>query len=220
LGDDQQFLAMAVSADGIKGILFAPDGKPQDQTISLENASERPILITQYLGEIEIQYRSAFEFLIYQLLQLPWMKLLLERVTQWRYSRRTLVRTDRIDVLRRFIEESIAKSDFAAGGPDVMDLMHGRSVWRFPRTDENLRYYDYLLESLADAGSLVKQGAHFRLAPKALATIAEYEEQNRRHNDSRRSQNAIVGLTFAIVIIGLAQVWLGIRELIGAETIF
>ena len=62
--------------------------------------------------------------------------------------------------------------------------------------------------SLDASGDLKKanDGANFSLEPKAIQTLVEFDADLQRHNDSRKQQHRMSGLTSALVFVGLVQV--------------
>lgn len=56
------------------------------------------------------------------------------------------------------------------------------------------------------SGDLIESNGAYRLTPRALTTIAEKEEDDRRHQDQVRQKKVLSALTAALVVVGLLQV--------------
>lgn len=70
-----------------------------------------------------------------------------------------------------------------------------------------MTYYTLLLGALQESGDVeaFDNGSNYGLKSKALNTIAAYGMEERRHNENRSIQVAIVGLTVILLIVGAAQ---------------
>jgi len=92
-----------------------------------------------------------------------------------------------------------------------MNQMYGRH-WRYHPENERLsRYYGILLDSLASSNDLRQDGISYQLAPQGPATLATYEEDNRKHRDQVRQQKLLGFLTLWLVIVGLLQAYLNLK---------
>ena len=61
------------------------------------------------------------------------------------------------------------------------------------------------LESLVSSGELKYENMGYVLTDKAISTLENYEEEERRHIATVKVQRALVWLTIMIVLIGLIQ---------------
>lgn len=62
-----------------------------------------------------------------------------------------------------------------------------------------------LLESLKASGELVSGQHGFKLAPQAFNTIADFEQEDRRHRDNYKTQRGILWLTIVLMFVGAIQ---------------
>ena len=54
---------------------------------------------------------------------------------------------------------------------------------------------------------MISRDRYYQVLPKALATLASYEENDQRHRDLVRQQRILGFLTFALVVVGLLQIF-------------
>jgi hypothetical protein len=209
LGDNRdplRFLVQRIDNAQLHGIWFidGPD-KREERSISIEDASQYDLSITQYFAELEIPYKNGAVLLLSNALQIPLVHLIATRFSTYLYGRKTLIRSDRMAVLKRIVEESINRDDFQVNSVTLLLLFHGDRAFLHPKRDTMLRYYDYIIESLTDARELVGPSQSKVVGPNALSSLARYEEENRRHEENVRQQRAIKWLTIVIAAAAITQ---------------
>ena len=107
--------------------------------------------------------------------------------------------------LRLILERTLANRDYQTSAVAFMTELYS-DRWVFhPDKDQHISYGRLLLDSLVESGDLKKVEVSYCLSPKALLTIASYEEEERKHRDSLRQQRALSWLTFALVTVGAIQ---------------
>lgn len=79
-----------------------------------------------------------------------------------------------------------------------------------PANNELESYYRFVLDALVDSGELQMNDLSYTLTPRAISTLAELEDNDRRHNDSVRLQRVLTWLTAALVVVGLLQAALSV----------
>ncbi len=85
--------------------------------------------------------------------------------------------------------------------------MHSNKWVYHPDKTLQIKYNELLLKSLADSGDLKidRSDFGFKLSPKALPTIADYENDMKKHQESMSQAKAMKWLTFALILVGLIQ---------------
>lgn len=207
-GDEKwPFLADSSDSNGLHGRWWSGAAYDLPGCLSFSSIGSRRIEITHYIGLYEFTHTSPVNFLASELLGVPWLSIAKDKVDQALFNKRRLVRADRINVLRITLEESIRRREFSISSSNLMSLLYSNRWIFHPDKDSLLRYCSFLLGSLASSGDLVDRQGSFTLAPKALVTISEYEEDHRRHRDQLIQQWILAGLTVALVVVGVAQVY-------------
>ncbi|NTA19837.1 hypothetical protein [Agrobacterium tumefaciens] len=77
-----------------------------------------------------------------------------------------------------------------------------------------MTYYALLLGALKESGDLeaFDNVSNYGLKPQALNTISAFGLEERRHNENRNIQIAIVALTVILLVVGAAQAVAAIWE--------
>ena len=84
-----------------------------------------------------------------------------------------------------------------------MSLMYGDRWARHPDNEQLHQYYVLVLDSLVESDDLNLEDNGYHLSPKALSTLAQFEEDNRKHRDLVIMQKILAALTFALVMVGM-----------------
>lgn len=167
------------------------------------------VQITHYIGPYEFRAASAVAFLAQELLGWPYVSIFKDKLDQFFYNRRKLVRKERIEVLRIVLEGTIKNRRFAISAVGLMSTLYSNRWVFHPEKDEYLNFCTFLLDSLVGSGDLARDPGSiaYKLAPQALTTLTEYEEDERKHRDNVLQQSALKWLTVALVLVGIAQVY-------------
>ncbi len=146
------------------------------------------------------------KFLRYRWSRWPWIRVKFDRFLQSRFNKKELPRQDRMKVLSYIMAETIKHRTFTTHPTSL--LTHFFSVrWvHRPDKDELMTYYTFLLDSLKVSEDLAEAEHNgYRLNPKALNTIAGFEQEERRHGDNFKIQSGIFWLTMVLMGVGLVQ---------------
>lgn len=177
----------------------------EERSIPISELPQYRLWIQHYFRGWTLHTRGVWPFIRNRVTHYPFLKVTLENMLQSRFNRKELTRRDRMKVLAHIMAETIKKRDFETGNTGL--LTHFYSVRWVHRPDkaELLNYYELLLESLQASGDLVKGQYGFKLNPQALNTIADFELEDRRHQDNFLTQRGIFWLTMVLIGIGLIQ---------------
>ncbi|WP_288960892.1 hypothetical protein [uncultured Sulfitobacter sp.] len=206
--DERVFLADSMLEQGVNGHWWSAEWR-YGYPASLPN-SNLPIMIlkiTHYYRELEVEYKGAMRFLLGRLLGWSWIYLMFSRLQRWLYNRKHLVRDAQYHLLRNIYDQTLRSGTYTTSAMDYMTERFGAGWVGHPSNQEIRVYYGLVLEALAEAGDLRRNGRRYSLSPQALSTLADYEQDNRRHFDAIRLQVILIILTFALVMVGLLQAW-------------
>lgn len=196
-----------VSADqhGLIYQLYGSDGK-QD-FISWQEALTAKIEFKHYLSYYEFSCESPTINLARTLLRTHRAHVAKEKVRQLLFNRKKLVRTDKIKILRHLLEMRISNINHSISSVTLLGELHGMRAHAHPSANKQLRYYQLVCESLSVSGDLIKNPSDltYTLSPKALGTLASYEEEEKKHRELTVLQIIMAILTFALVISGIAE---------------
>jgi len=199
-----RFISKNKGAGGVYGTLFDKEGGRQERFLTYADAVKFQLEIIDYYGELEFHYRSAAHFLLWRLLPLRPCLLMWERLAQWRARHRTLVRVQRIEILRILLDLDQEKG---ISVPTIAQILHGKRVWFHPRINASLKYYELVLESFVESGEAEKiDNYYYSASSKAVATLAEFELQEERHRHLLGQQRMMIVLTMVLAVSAAASV--------------
>jgi hypothetical protein len=205
----RSFLVKSLDEQRINGLWYpAGSDRPLKASFPKERVCDYDILITHYLAELEIKYTSAIIFLIHHHLRIGHFKLARERIARLMYSQRGLAREKCIEILRMLVEMVFKQGRTRISSWIILETLYGTRLVHHSDFLPLQRYYEFILGSLLASGELTKDNVFYQVAPKALATLAAFEEDDRRHRDQVRQQKVIGFLTLALVGVGLLQSYL------------
>ena len=162
---------------------------------------------THFLGPYEFKYGSPFKFIVHQWMRLPYISILRDRLEQFQFNRQNLVRLDRIATLRHVYEASLETPRREVSSVTLAASIYTNRLFFHPDKSRMLNHCRLLLDSLVASGDLAVAGVAYTLAPAALRTLSEHEEEERRHRDMLSQQRALKWFTFALIAVGILQVY-------------
>jgi hypothetical protein len=189
------------------------------ETLNLEIIFSNKITVAHFYKRHPRTYNSLFSLFFnymtkYTLIKVN-LNILWNYFIQSRFNRKELLVHKGMDLLRFMLENQLDQSTDSptcqtAGGISIFDLMtqlHSSRWLNHPNRNRKQCEIKLYLESLVDTGDLKTDtsGYHYLVTGKALQTIQQYEEEERRHNDSVKVQKGIFYLTFFIALAALIQ---------------
>jgi hypothetical protein len=184
------------------------DGESHSYEASLPNELlfSGQIYISRYIETYEFRHESMAGFLIQELLAWPILVKVTNRVRQNLFNKRKLVRQERIAVLKIILAATLSNRNFLIDPVSLASSIHSYRIFYHPQKDDLINYYNLLLKSFVETGDLLPhEGISYKLASKALATLADFETDDRKHHDQVKQQKLIVILTLALVVVGIIQ---------------
>lgn len=206
--DRQRFVVLSADGRATTGLWFNryhEDGA--EASVKHTALPDLDLNIIHYAHELEIEFTSALEFLAHQLFGIDGLKVLKERTAKRLFDRTPLIRAERIRILKIIAEETLTARDFSTSSFGLMQILHSLRAFSHPNNAELICYYDIILDSLRHSGDLIEQSGRFTLHPKALATIAQHEQEERIHSAEMNRQTALVLLTAVLAAIGAIQLF-------------
>lgn len=165
------------------------------------------VQIRHYLRGYEFRTDSPLLFLLQQIFGYSWLRIWHDRIAQYLFNRRTLSRRDRIEVLRTFVVKTTANPQYRTNSADLVVDLHSLRTFSHPSRESIIGYYRLILQSFKEAGDLVLEEHSYRLSGQGVATLAQYELEDRRFRENLRQQKQITVLTVVIVLVGLLQAY-------------
>jgi hypothetical protein len=207
-GSGYVFVVDYVTSRGVLVDVLAPDGgEPSRATILNSALPSFRLAVRHYLREIEVAYTSPLEYVVHRWFGAQNFYLLRDRLTALIYGVQPLARRDRMAVLKAFAAASLRKSDARFSEITIGSQLHGDRWVLHSASDQTQRYFRMVLESLAATGDLkARDLGYYELAGRGLATLSEYEIEDRRHRQTNFTQWILAILTLALLVIGAGGV--------------
>ncbi len=130
--------------------------------------------------------------------------------------------------MNEYVQQRPSRLNAGISIDEVIDMLYGRLWYKHIRNEEFRRKVRLLLKSLVITGDLTQEGALYYVQPKSVATIVEFEKEERRARQQEKMQRNIVRLMIVITaatvlitlallglagVIDLREVWQFLRNL-------
>ena len=206
-GDQWSLLVDTVMPEGVTGRWLDGPAYSAPASVSWEAALDAKIDCSHYVGIHEFEYKSPLQLLTQEVLQFPRIVVFRDRFQQTRFNRQRLVRHERIAILRFVTEATLKTRGYRFSSITLAANLYSNRVFFHPQREQMLNYCSLLLDSLVKSGDLTLHDLAYSLSPQALQTIADFEADDRKHRDMLAQQRAVKWLTFALIFVGLLQVY-------------
>lgn len=183
-------------------------------TVAEIDQMQAEILHHRRYGPISFSGILAFSF--HRVTRLAYLKTLISRgkgkLVSSLFASKELKSRDRIALLNLLVNEYVQQrpSRLNAGFSidEVIDMLYGKLWYKHIRNEEFRRKVRLLLKSLSITGDLAQENGLYYVQPKSVATIVEFEKEERRVQQQDKMQRNIVRLmlviTAATLLITLA----------------
>lgn len=184
----------------------------------------------------QLPFSGILSFSFHRVTRLAYLKTLIGRgkgkLVSSLFASRELKSRDRIPLLNLLVNEYVQQrpSRLNAGVSidETIDMLYGRLWYKHIRNEEFRRRVRLLLKSLTITGDLAQIDALYYVQPQSVATIVEFEKEERRARQRDKMQRNIVRLMIVITaatvlitlallglagVIDLQQVWQFLRSL-------
>lgn len=169
--------------------------------------------ITHFYGRYDLRYGSIAQYFWEGVIPVDKTRILIGKGQQFLFNKKELVRSERVEVLKLILEKELDQRGYTTSSISLSTLLYTEKWVFHPDKTRQMRYNDLLLKSLHETGDLEKAEHGFRLSSKALATIARYEEDQKKHRESIGQASAMKWLTLALIFVGVIQalvmLWVG-----------
>ena len=225
---DHTFGVYTVKQNGIEGVIIGKDDVLSPCAIPYQWLGNKTFKAKHYLGSQFFTYFSPVKLLIWEYLRFPRLKILKNLLAQFLYNAKTPIRTDRVEILKKLVElrleldtddsismERILENDYGSEIYEIISKLYGDRIFNHRRYEHISAHLALLLESLVVTNDVIRGGqeSHYRATGKALSTIAQYEQENRRHKEQMRHSSKIFWLTVVLALVGILQAYVAWRTL-------
>lgn len=209
---DKPYMVLTEVHDNeISGKLWSPgSGYGDVVTINIKDIHEYEIRITHHYGLYDTKYIGLLNYCLTGFTRFDELKCKFyrwrETTKQFFYNRKQLATFDRIEILRALIELKIFGHGDNFMAMDILTHLYSMRWVAHPESDFLETRIQLFVDSFVESGELSKiDGCHYSVTGKAINTLSQYEEQERRHNENKKLQKRMLCLTIAIVGVGILQ---------------
>lgn len=208
--DDPYLVVKKINQNTLTGIQWNGQKFDHEKVISLVDIKKYQVWITHFYGLYTTKYSSIWDFLIHGITKYEVFKCnihnIFNRTSQYVFNKRKFATLDRIEILRSIIDLYFSKNHNGFSSLDLMTKLYSLKWIVHPQSENQQHKLELFLDSFLISGELKSFNGHeYSVTGKAIATLSEYEEQERRHSESRKLQHIMMWLTAAIVLVGLLQ---------------
>jgi len=216
---NSEFLVKKIRSDkGFEGIFWPEGVTPGIEACLPWTLVKNPrFKINRVFGRFSIEFSSPAVFILHELLCVRYFYRLASKASflffksRFRFSReRMWILSKIVDWQRDRMGDGIQNTGEinSFSHIDLYTYLYGLNAWRLDEREKYLAELKFILQSFTDSGEIIEINHNFQLRGKALETLSKYEENARRHADSKKQSNRIFWLTLVIAIAGLGQlVW-------------
>ncbi|WP_421419712.1 hypothetical protein ACN9JF_07800 [Pseudoalteromonas lipolytica] len=190
---------------GVTGKYWADNDEFGRVSIPFYLMGDYELDITHFYGRYDLRYGSIAQYFWEGIVPVDKTKILIGKGSQFLFNQKELVRSERIEVLKVILEKELDQRQYEISSVALTTLLYTEKWVFHPDKSRQLRYNDLLLRSLHESGDLERTQHGFKLSSKALVTIAQYEEDQKKHRENISQAKSMKWLTVALIVVGLIQ---------------
>ncbi len=209
------FLATSVREEGIEGVFVG--SKPEkhgDGCLKFDQIRDPSYEIARIFRTVAVKYETPIRYILGEVIQRHRLGYWREKRLQNSFNRNFRFRAERMSTLGDLVAlhqrkmSDLKLLDFRDRDFDAMDAfteLYTDRVWGHPMTNKYLGEFEFILQSLVSSGELRFENHRYEVQGKALQTLSEYAEDQKRLADQVRHNWIIVWLTVVLALSALSQ---------------
>lgn len=202
---DWKLLCRTKEKGGYSGILWQGRNRGHDCTI-LNSTFEKikfSVEITHHYKGYQFKYGNLESFLFSWYSKNYKLAVIYDLITQRIYNRKTLFRSHRMEILKDLVENTINEPQYSTSSLELGKEIYTHR-WQFhPKKNEYQSHLSLILDSLVETGDLKKSDRRYSVTGKAIATLADYEHDQQKHQDNFNNAKTTNSLTKALILVGI-----------------
>ncbi|KVK60676.1 MULTISPECIES: hypothetical protein [Agrobacterium] len=204
--DRRHALVEADLGHAYKGIFFNEAfGGGHHCSILKPQVSRLRFKVRHYYHGYEISTHSALLFILQQSVRYPFWAVTKDKARQYLFNRKTLVRYDRIELLRVFVQKTTDNRNYAVDTISLLQDLYSYRGFGHPQRQSVTNHYRLILKSFSETGDLAFTNGKYSLTGQGVATLAQYELEERRFKESIGQQKLVGKLTLVVIFVGILQ---------------
>lgn len=204
--DRRHALIEADLGHAYKGIFFNEAfGGGYECSILKPQVGHSRFKVRHYYRGYEISTHSALLFILQQTVKYPFWTVTKDKARQFFFNRKTLVRYDRIEILRVFVRKTTDNPNYAVDTFFLLQDLYSYRGFGHPQRQSVTNHYRLILKSFSETGDLALNNGHYSLTGQGVATLAQYELEERRFKENIGQQRLVGKLTWVVIFVGILQ---------------
>lgn len=202
-----RFLIKEKTEKGVCGIYWDNESLGNDTCLpNSEIGYPWNIEVTHYYKTWTHVYHDEIDFYSGKIISWHLIVRLFNGVAQHLFNRRTLRRSERIEILKYLVDETVINPNYVFNAILLGGSLYTKRWISHPNWQQSNAHLKLILESLVESEDLAKQDEGYKVEPKALLTLSEFENDERKHQDILNNAKVTRWLTVALVVAGIANV--------------
>ena len=181
----------------ITGKLWTTAGFKEEVSIPFKDIEKYQIRITHHYGLYDTKFIGLIDYALTGYTKIDSLKWtihkLLNETKQYVFNKKKLATFDRLEILRALIDLQFSGNASKFLTMELMTHLYSSRWILHPDKDSQEYKLQVFVDSFVESGELDFDGScHYSVTGKAINTLSEYEEQERRHFENKRLQNRML----------------------------
>ncbi len=204
------FIASTFDGDVLTGLKWNGSSYSDNFTMSISDIERGSLNITHYYGLSEITYDNIHDVAWHYITRFIYLKIhvyrYIDSTYQYFFNKRKLITKKRMELLRLMMDDQLDRTHNGISSFDLMTKIYSMRLFLHPSWEFQHKKMELYLGSLVSSGELEKTNSReYVVTGKAISTIENYEEDERRHTEAVKLQRKIFWLTLIAVIFAVVQ---------------
>lgn len=190
------------------------EGARESISLKPEELTRFDFRIRFFFREVEMEYSDPIVAALQRRTKWVYLLLLQHRYQRWSADKSLRLLNERITTIEALIALEDEERCRGAGAVQLATRIHG-PAYTLAKGERRLKLFRQIvriLDSLVATGELEKRELLYVTTGKATATLFEYKEDKKKHEDSRAMQRLMFGATCVIAFSAVAQLEIVTKE--------
>lgn len=187
------------------------DGKSFNSggTITWEEFVTYQLRICHYYGTAYVNYDNIFNFAWHYFTKHIYIKIhfhrIVENIDQYFFNKRKLITKNRMDLLKFMMDDQINRNHNGIDTLDLMTKLYSIKWVLHPSREEQQKKLELYLDALVKSGEVNHINNQYVVTGKAINTLENYEEEERKHTEAVKLQKRMMYLTVILTLMAIIQ---------------
>jgi len=204
---EPEVLVQSAGASEVTGLRREAGRFQVPLSLSYEDFSAGDVEIIHWYGLTSFRYDGLWRYVLEGLTGFDRASFLYDRARQLGFNRKPLLRYSLTELLDTLVEAAQLHPTEEHSSVSLLVRRYGERCIEHPDWETVRGSTQLFLDALVSSDSLERTATGYRVKPKAVLALAEFQEAERRHRENFRTARAMTRLTVVLVIIGIVQAY-------------